>query len=747
MAAKAEAALGSVKVLFETGHLARQAGGAVVVRSGDTLVLVTATASEEPQEDVGFLPLFCDFEERLYAVGRIPGGRMKREGRPSDEAILTSRLIDRPIRPLFPQGLRNEVQIIALPLSVDQDHPPDVLAVTGASAALALSNIPFPDLVGAVRVGRVDGQFVVNPTWTQAEEGDLDLVVAGTKTSIVMLEASAKEVPEEDIASAIEFAHEHIRALIAAQEQLAAEAGKPKTDFPLFSVAEELVVAVRERAGERIREAIQEPDKASREAGLQLVINEVVSALAPDFPGREAELAEAANQVIKEVIRSLILDEGRRPDGRTPEEVRPITAEVGVLPRAHGSGLFTRGQTQVLTVATLGSPGEGQKLEGLELAALEKRFMHYYNFPPFSVGEVRALRGPGRREVGHGALAERALLPLIPDENAFPYTIRLVSEVLESNGSTSMGAVCASSLALFDAGVPMRKAVAGVAMGLITRGEQYCVLTDIQGMEDFKGDMDFKVAGTADGITAIQMDVKIPNLSVEILRHALQQAKQARIHILSKMLECIPAPRPQLSEHAPRIFILEIHPDKIGEVIGPGGKIIKKITAETGATIDIEQDGRVYITSVEAKGGELARKMIDDITREVRVGETYLGKVVGIQPFGAFLEILPGREGMVHISELANRRVSRVEDVLKIGDEVMVKVIDVDPSGKIKLTRKGLLPPEGGPEGPPKEGQGPRGVSKGVSRGGGGPVREPGRPIDRGGTSLGARFRPKERKG
>lgn len=750
-----EATLGEATVSIETGRVAKQAGGAVLIRSGDTVVLVTATASQEPREGVDFFPLTCDFEERMYAVGRIPGGRIKREGRPSEFAVLTSRLIDRPIRPLFPTGLRNEVQIVATPLSVDQDHPPDVLAVTGASAALAVSDIPFPNLIAAVRVGRVDGQFIVNPSWAQAEEGDLDLVVAGTKTSVVMMEAGAKEVTEEDLLAALEFAQEHIRALIAAQEELAAKAGKPKRDFPSFIVDPELIDAVREREATRIREAIQEPDKAAREAGLQLLRGEIVAELAPDFPEREAELSEAVDKVIKEELRALILDEGKRPDGRGVEEVRPITAEVSLLPRTHGSALFTRGQTQVLATTTLGSPGEGQKLEGLELALEQKHFMLYYNFPPYSVGETRVLRGPGRREIGHGALAERALQPMLPPDSEFPYTMRVVCEVLESNGSSSMGSVCAGCLALMDAGVPMRKPVAGVAMGLVTRGDQYVVLTDIQGMEDFTGDMDFKVAGTRDGITAIQLDIKIEGLSMEMLANALAQAKRGRMHILEKMVDVLPAPREELSEYAPRIFILEIHPDKIGEVIGPGGKIIKKITAETGATIDIEQDGRVFITSVEAAGGEMARKMIDDITRDVRVGETYLGKVVGIQSFGAFIEILPGREGMVHISELAHRRVARVEDVVKIGDEVMVKVIDIDPQGKIKLTRKGLLEPVEGEAAAPAEaprGERPSGGQRGGGQRGGG-QRGGGQRGGGGGGRPGgeerpsAKFRPKERRG
>ncbi len=663
----------------------------------------------------------------MYAIGRIPGGRIKREGRPTEHAVLTSRLIDRPIRPLFPYGMRNEVQVVAMPLSVDQDHPPDVLAVTGASAALAISDIPFPNLIAAVRVGRIEGQFLINPTWAQAEEGDLDLVVAGTKTGVVMVEAGAREVTEDDMVAAIQFGHEHIKSLVAAQEELAALVGKPKREFPIFKQDEDLLNRVREQEAAGVREAIQQPDKATREAGLQILRDEIVGRLAAEFPERESELGEAVDKVIKEQVRALILDEGKRPDGRNPEEVRPITAEVGLVPRVHGSGLFTRGQTQVLCITTLGSPGEGQKLEGLEIAEEQKRFMHYYNFPPYSVGETRMMRGPGRREIGHGALAERSLVQILPPDTEFPYAMRLVSEVLESNGSSSMGSVCAGCLSLMDAGVPIKKPLAGVAMGLMTRGDEYKVLTDIQGMEDFTGDMDFKVAGTADGITAMQMDIKIQGLSMEIMRDALAQAKRGRMHIMGKMLETIPQARAELSQYAPRIFILEISPDKIGEVIGPGGKVIKKITAETGATIDIEQDGHVYITSVDAEGGERARKMIEDITREVRIGETYVGHVVGIQSFGAFIEILPGREGMVHISELAHRRVARVEDVVKMGDEVIVKVIDVDPSGKVKLTRKGAIEreegddvaPEGGEEGGQQGGGGGYGGDRG-SRGGGG---------------------------
>jgi len=678
-----EVTLNGRKIAIGTGKVARQASGAVVVQLDDTVVLVSATVSDEIREGLDFFPLTCDYEERLYAVGKIPGSFPKREGRPGDKAIVTSRLIDRSIRPLFPSGFRNEVQVIAMPLSVDNNYP-DVLAIVGASAALTISKIPFYGPVGAIRVGRIAGEFVVNPTFEQLDESDLDLVVAGTKAGIDMVEASADQVPESVIMDAIWFAQPLIDELVDAQERLAAMVGVPKMEPQLYQIDEAILQAVRDSSAAEIREAIQQPDKAMRESGITLLKEEIVQKLLPEFPEKEADLGNAVEKVVKEELRRLILDERKRPDGRQLDEIRAISCEVGVLPRVHGSGLFTRGQTQVLTVATLGSLDEAQILDNLE-AEESKRYMHQYNFPPFSVGEARPLRGPGRREVGHGALAERALVRMIPPEEECPYTIRLVSEVLESNGSTSMASVCASTLALMDAGIKIKAPVAGIAMGLMTEGERYAVLTDIQGMEDFSGDMDFKVAGTRDGVTALQLDTKVLGIPWQILGEAIDQARRARLFILDKILETLPAPRGEMSPYAPRVFILEIHPDKIGDVIGPGGKIIKKITADTGARIDIEQDGKIYISAVDAEAGERAKRMIEEITRDVKIGETYLGKVVRIASFGAFIEVLPGKDGLLRVGGRA-----RPEDMFEIGDEVMVKVEEIDSQGRVNLSAPNL---------------------------------------------------------
>ncbi|WP_148867127.1 polyribonucleotide nucleotidyltransferase [Thermosediminibacter litoriperuensis] len=677
--------------IIETGKLAQQANGSVLARYGDTVVLVTATASKEPREGVDFLPLTVDYEERLYAVGKIPGGFIKREGKPSEKAILSARVIDRPLRPLFPKGFRNDIQIIATILSVDQDNTPDVVAINGASIALCISDIPFEGPVGAVSVGLVDGNFIINPTVEQYEKSRLRLVVAGTKDAILMVEAGADEVTEEEMINAILFGHEEIKKIVKFQEEIIAKVGKPKMEVPVQEIDPELEKAVREYAREEILKAIRIYDKQEREVYLQKINEDALLHFQDIYPEKEKEIADVLYNILKEEVRNMITYEGIRPDGRKSTDIRPISCEVGILPRTHGSGLFTRGQTQVLTVATLGALGDVQILDGLELEE-SKRFMHHYNFPPYSTGETRMLRGPGRREIGHGALAERALEPMIPSEETFPYTIRLVSEVLSSNGSTSMASVCGSTLALMDAGVPIKAPVAGIAMGLIKQDDKVTILSDIQGIEDFLGDMDFKVAGTSRGITAIQMDIKIKGIDAEILKNALEQAREGRLFILEKMLATISSPRPELSPYAPRIFTTVIDPDKIREVIGPGGKMINKIIAETGVKIDIEDDGRIYIAAPNEVAGEKALDMIKNITQDVEVGKIYLGKVLRITNFGAFVEILPGKEGLVHISKLAKGRVKKVEDVVKIGDEILVKVTDIDKQGRINLSHKDVFP-------------------------------------------------------
>lgn len=685
--------VGGRQLLLETGWMARQANGAVVARYGDTVVLVAATVSEEPREGIDFFPLTCDFEERMYAAGKIPGGFFRREGRPGERATLAARLMDRPIRPLFPNGFRNDVQVIATVLSTDQENDPAVLAVNGASAALTISNIPFAGPIGAVRIGLINGELVVNPTLQQTErESDLDLVVAASDDAIIMVEAGAKEIPEERILDALDLAHRQIKQIIAAQRELTVRAGRPKMLVPPPSVDPDLHAAVRHLALPLIREALREPEKLMREDALGKVTAQVAPTLLEQFPKREQEIGEIIQGATKDFVRQMILEEGRRPDGRSPRDIRPLSVSVGLLPRAHGSGLFQRGQTQVLTVATLGTGEDEQKVDDIGIVTT-KRYMHHYSFPPFSVGEVRPLRGPGRREIGHGLLGERALAPVLPEETIFPYTIRLVSEVLESNGSTSMASVCGSTLALMDAGVPIKTAVGGIAMGLVTGEDgQLAILTDIQGIEDAMGDMDFKVAGTRVGVTALQMDTKVRGLSRDVMRQALEQARQARMIVLDAMARVIPEPRPQLSPYAPRIFTIEINPEKIREVIGPGGKVINKITAETGVKIDIEQDGRVLIASVDEAAAKKAVQMIEAIVREVKVGEMYLGKVTRLMNFGAFVEVLPGKEGLVHISELSESRVNKVEDVVKVGDELLVRVKEIDNLGRINLTRRGATP-------------------------------------------------------
>ncbi len=694
---RAEAEIGSGRMVFETGLLAKQASGAVTVTCGETVVLVTATMSEAVREGIDFFPLTCDFEEKMYAAGKIPGGFFKREGRPGERAILTSRLIDRPIRPLFPKGFRNDVQIVATVLSTDQENDPGMAAVNGASAALVLSGIPFGGPIGAVRMGLIEGNLVVNPTLRQVEEqSSLDLVVAGTEDAIIMVEAGANEVPESQLIEAISRAHDEIRRIVAAQRELAASAGKPPRAYSLLKYDPEMEDAVRSAALPLVREALASPEKLAREDALRAVQTEVIAKIAEQFPTTAGQIGEIIASVTKEAVRRRILEEGVRPDGRGTREIRPLACVVGLLPRAHGSGLFQRGQTQVLAIATLGTGDDRQRLDDIGIRE-EKRYMHHYSFPPFSVGEARPLRGPGRREVGHGALAERALERMIPDQEQFPYVIRVVSEVLESNGSTSMAAVCASTLSLMDAGVPIRAAVGGIAMGLISGTDgRYAVLTDIQGLEDAMGDMDFKVAGTREGVTALQMDVKTSGISMGMLTEALEQAREARLAILEAMSSALPAPRTTLSAHAPRILTLQINPEKIREIIGPGGKVINKITAETGTKIDIEQDGRVMVASVNEDAARRAIAMIEGIVREVQVGETYQGRVTRVLNFGAFVEILPGKEGLVHVSELSYTRVNKVEDVVKVGDELQVKVKEIDSLGRVNLTHRGTQPP---PEG------------------------------------------------
>ncbi|PEA55209.1 polyribonucleotide nucleotidyltransferase [Bacillus pseudomycoides] len=682
------------QLTIETSQLAKQANGAVLVRYGDTAVLSTATASKEAK-NVDFFPLTVNYEERLYAVGKIPGGFIKREGRPSEKAILASRLIDRPIRPLFADGFRNEVQVVSIVMSVDQDCSSEMAAMLGSSLALSISDIPFEGPIAGATVGRIDGEFIINPTVEQQEQSDIHLVVAGTKDAINMVEAGADQVPEETMLEAIMFGHEEIKRLIAFQEEIVQAVGKEKTEVQLYEVNAELDQAVREMAEQDMHAAIQIHEKHAREDAINAVKKRIIQ----HYEAQEAD-AETLGQVneilykiVKEEVRRLITVEKIRPDGRKGDEIRPLASEVGILSRTHGSGLFTRGQTQALSICTLGALGDVQILDGLGVEE-SKRFMHHYNFPSFSVGETRPMRGPGRREIGHGALGERALEPVIPSEKDFPYTVRLVSEVLESNGSTSQASICGSTLAMMDAGVPLKAPVAGIAMGLVKSGEHYTILTDIQGMEDHLGDMDFKVAGTAKGVTALQMDIKIEGLSREILEEALQQAKVGRMHILDHMLSVIAEPRTELSQYAPKIVTMTINPDKIRDVIGPSGKQINKIIEETGVKIDIEQDGTVFISSIDQEMNEKAKKIIEDIVREVQVGEIYLGKVKRIEKFGAFVELFSGKDGLVHISELALERVGKVEDVVKIGDEISVKVIEIDKQGRVNLSRKVLLKEE-----------------------------------------------------
>lgn len=720
---KKEITIGNRSLILETGKVARQAGGAVLVRYGDTVVLVTATMARHIREGIDFFPLTVDYEERLYAVGKIPGGFIKREGRPSEKAILSARLIDRPIRPLFPKEMRNEVQVVATILSVDQDNAPEIAALIGASAALHISEIPFNGPIGGVIVGKVGKDFVVNPTVEQSEKSDMHLVVAGTADAIMMVEAGAKEVPEEVMLQAILFGHEVAKDIVRfieefREEALAVGLAKPKFQPEIEEIDRNLEETVASQSVEKLRAAVEhcivkQLPKKEREEYLEQIKQELVSQFLESFPEQEGAIVKVLENVEKKIIRKYIIADRIRIDGRALNEIRPIHVEVGVLPRTHGSGLFTRGQTQVLSVVTLGAISDEQILDGLGIEE-SKRFMHHYNFPPYSTGETRPLRSPGRREIGHGALAERALEPVMPSEDKFPYTIRVVSEVLESNGSTSMASVCGSSLALMDAGVPIKAQVAGVAMGLIKEGDEFAVLTDIQGIEDHMGDMDFKVAGTRKGVTALQMDIKVPGINGEILSKALAQAHEARMYILDKMDEVISKPRPDLSPHAPRIIQTTIDPEKIRDVIGPGGKIIKRIIDETGVEIDIEDDGRVYIAAVNPAAGKKALEIIENLTKDVVTGQIYNGRVTRITDFGCFVEIipgvmgLPGKEGLVHISQLAHERVNRVEDVVKEGEEILVKVTGYDSQGRLKLSRKDALPPPAKTENKREKGRPPR---------------------------------------
>ncbi len=680
------------ELVVETGQLAKQANGAVLVRYGDTAVLATVTASKEPK-DVPFFPLTVNYEERLYAAGKIPGGFIKREGRPSERAVLTSRLIDRPIRPLFPEGFRNEVQVISIVMSVDQDCSPEMAAMVGSSLALSVSDIPFDGPIAGVTLGRIDGEFIVNPTADQLEKSDMNLTVAGTKDAVNMVEAHADEVPEDTMLEAIMFAHEEIKKIIAFQEEVVAAAGKEKFEIIIKQVDEALEQEVRAQAEAALKEAVLVEEKHARADAIEGVITKTIAHFEEREDVEPNEVNDLLQSIVKEEVRRLITVEKIRPDGRKLDEIRPLSSQVNLLARTHGSGLFTRGQTQVLSICTLGALGDVQILDGLGIEE-SKRFMHHYNFPSFSVGETGPIRAPGRREIGHGALGEKALEPIIPNESEFPYTIRLVSEVLESNGSSSQASICASTLAMMDAGVPIKAPVAGIAMGLVKQGEDFSILTDIQGMEDALGDMDFKVAGTSEGITALQMDIKISGIDRTILKEALDQAKKGRMIILENMLSTISESRKELSEYAPKIMTMHINVDKIRDVIGPSGKMINKIIEETGVKIDIEQDGTVYISSVDMAMNEKARSIIEDIVREVEVGQTYLGKVKRIEKFGAFVELFKGKDGLVHISQIAEERVNKVEDVLKIGDELLVRVTEIDNQGRINLSHKVILKEE-----------------------------------------------------
>lgn len=682
-------------LVIEVGQVAKQANGAAIVRYGDTVVLVTATAAA-PREGLDFFPLTVEYEEKQYAVGKIPGGFIKREGRATENATLSARQIDRPIRPLFPKTYKNDLQIVATVLSVEKDNSPDITAIIGASVALGVSDIPFGGQVAAVIVGLVDGQLIINPTVEQHHQSALHLVVAGTKDAIMMVEGHAKEVPEETMLEAIFFGHEEIKKIVSFLEPIVAELGKPKQEIAVPAIDELMVSTIRDFAASSLEEAVKNPDKKAREAHMDQARQAVLDHFQEIYPEGGKQIADIVDKLLKEIVRKMILEEGDRVDGRKLDEIRPISCEVGFLPRPHGSGLFTRGQTQVLSVTTLGPIGENQILDGLGIDE-SKRYIHHYNFPPYSVGETKPMRGPSRRDIGHGALAERALLAVIPAEEEFPYTIRVVSEVLESNGSSSMGSVCGSSLSLMHAGVPIKAPVSGIAMGLVKGEDKFAILSDIQGIEDALGDMDFKLAGTAKGVTALQMDIKIMGVDREIVQTALAKAREGRMFIMDKMLAVIDKPNPQLSPYAPQMIRMQINPDKIREVIGPGGKTIHKIVAESGCKIDIEDDGSLFIIATDDEGAQKARYLIEAILAEVEVGKVYMGTVKRIMDFGAFVEIIPGvlgssgKEGLVHISQLDETRVNKVEDVVKVGDKIEVKVTEIDRQGRVNLSRKAVL--------------------------------------------------------
>jgi polyribonucleotide nucleotidyltransferase len=706
--------VGGRTLTIETGELAKQANGSVIVRYGDAnVVLAAVTASEQPRPGVDFFPLTCEFEEKMYAAGKIPGGYIKREGRPSEHGTLSARQIDRPIRPLFEDGFRNDVMIVTTVLSIDPQLDADVLAVCAAGAALAVSDIPFAKNVAAVRVGRDEsGNYIINPTLPEYESGGMDIVVAGTLDGVMMVEGGGHEISEEDFLGAVEFAHAEIKKIVKAINDLQKKAGKKKRAYPLLTVNAALDAWTRKTFKKDVAKAMRITEKLERNAAFAKFSKEAaLEKLGVKDTEARAALEDKNNKDFEKIIKTMeeeelrvmVVDEKIRPDGRKPDEIRAIWSKVGILPRVHGTGVFTRGQTQVLTAATLGSIGDEQRLDGI-MAIPNKRYMHYYNFPPYSVGETRPMRGPGRREIGHGHLAERALVPVLPPQDDFPYTMRLISEVLESNGSSSMASVCGSTLALMDAGVPIQKHVAGVAMGLVLHGKKHAILTDIQGLEDSLGEMDFKVAGTVDGITAIQMDIKVDGITIDIMREAMTEAKKSRLFIINKLKETLPAARGEMSAYAPRMLVVTISPDKIKDVIGPGGKVINKIIAETGAKIDIENDGHVFISAPDGVSAEKAKAMVESLTKSVAVGETYLGTVTRLMNFGAFVAFLPGKEGLVHISQLAPQRVEKVEDVVKVGDQIMVKVVEIDSQGRVNLSRKAVL--GGGDDAPAPTGNG-----------------------------------------
>ena len=690
MIQKFEMQLGGKNLEVEIGKVAELANGACLLRCGDTMVLVAATSSKNPREGIDFFPLSVDFEEKLYSVGKIPGGFIKREGRPSEKAVLTSRLIDRPIRPLFPKGFRNDVQVVATVLSIDPDVNPDTIAMIGSSIALSISSIPFNGPTGSVAVGLIDGEMIINPDLAQRAISEMYLVVSGTKDAIMMVEADANEISEEVMLKAILFAHEQIKKIVEFVESIVKSVGKEKDEYAVFKAPEEIEAEVTAYAKDKMKAAILTKDKLERMENMDKVKMETMEHFAQVYPDNMKHVDEVIYKITKQGVRELILVDRIRPDNRRMDEIRPIWCEVGTLPRTHGSGLFTRGQTQVLSITTLGSLRDAQTIDGLGEED-EKRYMHHYNFPAYSVGEARPSRGPGRREIGHGALAERALEPMIPSKEEFPYAIRVVSEVLSSNGSTSQGSVCGSTLSLLDAGVPLKDMVAGIAMGLIKEEDKLAILSDIQGMEDFLGDMDFKVAGTKNGITAIQMDIKISGIDEEVLTKALAQAKTGRLHILGEMQKVITEPRPEVSKYAPMVINMQINPDKIRDVIGSGGKVINKIIEETGVKIDIEDDGKIFILAVERDMGKKAKAIIEGIVADPIPGTVYKGKVTRLMQFGAFVEILPGKEGLLHVSQIDVKRVDKVEDVLKPGDEIEVLLQEIDSQGRLNLSRKALL--------------------------------------------------------